>query len=116
MRHRLRADCSGGMGDRLPHHVGVPPYLRLSSHTLLRRDRLLGRDRLWHHVRLLCRCLLIHRVSLRHQRIYRRGGEHPCGDPYENQNRCGGHHQSHHDITQTEHNSPTPCHLRYVSP
>jgi hypothetical protein len=82
MRHWLLADHRGDVRGRL-HYVGLLHHVRLgSNHRLLGGGRLLGRGwhRLRHHVRLLGHGTLIDRVRLRHERIHRRGGEHPSGD------------------------------------
>lgn len=102
--------------DRLLHHGRRP-----GSDSLWRRTRLwcgnrrLRRDGWGHQVRLLCGGALIDRVSLRHERVYGWPGEHPSGDPRQHQDSRTARHQSHHGATQTEHNSPKPCQLSYLS-
>jgi hypothetical protein len=73
---------------------------------LLGRGRLGGRHRLRQQIRLLRHGMLIDRISLRHECICWRGGEHPGGDARQHQDSRATRHQSHHGVTETEHISP----------
>lgn len=107
MGHRLPAYRCCGKSDRLLRHVRLLDRDSLWRGVgLLSRGRLRGRHRLGQQVRLLRHGMLIDGISLRHQWICWRGGEHPGGDPRQHQDSRATRQQSHHGVTETEHISP----------
>jgi len=101
--NRLPAYRRCGKSDRLLHSLRLLDRDSLWRGVGLRGGgRLRGRDRLGHQVR----GMLIDGISLRHEWICWRGGEHPGDDPRQHQDSRTTRHQSHHCATETEHYSP----------
>lgn len=104
-------------GRSVLHHVRLLDRDMLWCRVRLRGwGRGLGRDRWGQQVRLLRHGVLIDRVRLRHERICRRDGEHPSCESRQYQDGRAARHQSHHGVTQTEHNFPQATPTRVLLP